>query len=158
MKRKLIVNTIILSMMAFCTPIHAISEKEIVITYPINLNIDSMSKDSRASNTYRRTSGEVSFEHTNNNVTMSCHATLVVTIRVNTATGVITSYDEPVLNVYDCYARGYEVFAENLSTSSSLSSTKRTLNCVGKFNLYARSGTGVRMATSKEFTINLAAG
>ena len=158
MRKKLVSCIVFLIMMTVFTPVYALNENEIVLTYFICFDDAGTEIQPRASTTYKRTSGQKSFKDTKNNIEMSCHATLTVTIRVNEATGVITSYDDPVLNVYDCYTRGFETFSENISTSCSLSSTRRTLNCVGNFNLYARSGTGVRMATSKQFTISFNAG
>lgn len=151
MKKKLLIITLnfVIMLISFI-PVYAKNDQTVTKVYTIY--IDDL-YSTRDSTTYNRTSGEIRFSDKKNNITMNCSALLTVTIRENMATGVITSYNEPVLNVYNCYASGYEVFSENLSTSCSLSSTKRTLKCTGTFNIYARSGTGVRMATSKKFKI-----
>ena len=83
--------------------------------------------------------------------------TLRVTIMVNESTGIITSYRGLAVNTNWVDVGGYTGRLADISTTATYSSNRRSLNCTGRFKIYAVSTVGSDPHYSKEFSITLKA-
>lgn len=127
-----------------------ITEKEIIYT----VNLDDSTVAPRYSSSYER-SNVRDVSDTVRGLEMTATVSLRVVIRVNEATGVITSYSGPYLEPIRMYAGPYLVWLDEMSTSQELSSSRRTLHCEGSFRIHAETYLAMDVHRSKLFTIYL---
>lgn len=165
MKRKMykfILSTIVCCFITVCTigSISAIeSNNENIVTKTLYLNYtnNEINISPYYTSTYQRHTVDT-FSDVVRGKVLEANVTLKVTIRVNENTGEITSYSGPYLNQNWIDVGGYEGFLTDISTDASYSPTRRTLHCIGKFKIYARSAVGTDVHVSKQFTIEFDAG
>ena len=144
---KKIMNIIITVLLCFgmitinILPISAFNQSGVIVEKEIYLNlpVDDILQPRASVANDRWKVGE--YKDTVRGLTMTANVTLRVTIMVNESTGIITSYRGLAVN----------------STTATYSSNRRSLNCTGRFKIYAVSTVGSDPHYSKEFSITLKA-
>lgn len=108
----------------------------------------------RYSSSYERDNVK-DFSQTVRGLEMNASVRLSVVINVNEATRVITSYSGPYLESLWMDAGPYLVWLTDISTSQSLSSSRRTLYCEGSFRIHAETYLAMDVHETILFTIKL---
>ena len=160
---KKIMNMIITVLLCFgmitinILPISAFNQSGVIVEKEIYLNlpVDDILQPRASVANDRWKVGE--YKDTVRGLTMTANVTLRVTIMVNESTGIITSYRGLAVNTNWVDVGGYTGRLADISTTATYSSNRRSLNCTGRFKIYAVSTVGSDPHYSKEFSITLKA-
>lgn len=132
----------------------ASSDTTNIVTKTIEYTLGSPSITPRYSTPYER-SDVRDFSQNVNGLRLAASVKLRVVIRVNEATGVITSYSDPYLETIYTEAGAYMSWITDISTSQKLSASKRTLYCEGRFIIHAETFLSMDPRETIRFTISL---